>query len=52
MAGKTYWGAYNAITEYLNYFRGTQDNRLGSLWFGDSCRVNKKALDVALGMAA
>lgn len=32
MAGKTYWGAYNAVNEYLNYFRGeTQDNTLSSL---------------------
>lgn len=31
-AGKNYWGAYNAVTEYLNYFRGkTQDNTLSSL---------------------
>jgi len=52
-AGKTYWGAYNAVTEYLNYFRGkTQDNRLSSLWFGDSSVVNKKALHVAIEMAA
>lgn len=52
-AGNTYWGAYNAVTEYLNYFRGkTQDNRLSSLWYGDSSMVNKKALDVALEMAS
>jgi phage/plasmid-like protein (TIGR03299 family) len=52
LAGQTYWGAYNAVTEYLNYFRGkTQDNTLTSLWFGDSAQVNKRALDVALKMA-
>ena len=52
-AGRTYWGAYNAVTEYLNYFRGkTQDNTLSSLWFGESNHVNKKALHVALKMAA
>jgi len=53
MAGRTYWGAYNAVNEYLNYFRGrTQDNTLGSLWFGDSARINKRALDVAIEMVA
>jgi phage/plasmid-like protein (TIGR03299 family) len=53
LAGQTYWGAYNAVTEYLNYFRGkTQDNTLNSLWYGDSAEVNKRALDVALEMAA
>lgn len=53
MAGRTYWGAYNAVNEYLNYFRGkTQDNTLSSLWYGDSSVVNKKALHVAIEMAA
>lgn len=53
MAGRTYWGAYNAVNEYLNYFRGrTQDNTLSSLWFGDSARINKTALSVAMEMAA
>ena len=52
-AGRTYWGAYNAVTEYLNYFRGrSQDNTLSSLWFGESTYVNKQALNVALKMAA
>lgn len=53
MAGRNYWGAYNAVNEYLNYFRGkTQDNTLNSLWFGDSSRINKKALNIAMKMAA
>jgi len=52
-AGRTYWGAYNAVSEYLNYFRGkTQDNTLSSLWFGESVNINKQALNVALKMAA
>jgi len=52
-AGRTYWGAYNAVTEYLNYFRGrSQDNTLSSLWFGESTLTNKQALHVALKMAA
>ena len=52
-AGRTYWGAYNAVTEYLNYFRGkVQDNTLSSLWFGESTQVNQRALKMALKMAA
>lgn len=52
-AGKTYWGAYNAVTEYLNYFRGkTQDNTLSSLWFGEATHINRQALETALKMAA
>jgi hypothetical protein len=52
-AGRTYWGAYNAVTEYLNYFRGrTQDNTLSSLWFGEATHINRQALNVALKMTA
>jgi phage/plasmid-like protein (TIGR03299 family) len=52
-AGHNYWGAYNAVTEYLNYFRGkSQDNTLSSLWFGESTKVNRQALTTALKMAA
>ena len=52
-AGRNYWGAYNAANEYLNYFRGkTQENTLNSLWFGDSGRINKRALNIAMKMAA
>jgi phage/plasmid-like protein (TIGR03299 family) len=53
LAGATCWGAYNAVTEYLNYFRGkTQDNTLNSLWYGESAVVGARALDLALKMAA
>jgi phage/plasmid-like protein (TIGR03299 family) len=52
-AGKTYWGAYNAANEYLNYFRGkSSDARVDSLWFGEGSAINKKALYTALEMAA
>ena len=53
VAGRNYWGAYNAVNEYLNYFRGkTQDNTLNSLWFGEGAHLNKKALEVAMRLAA
>lgn len=33
----TYWGAYNAVTEYLNYSKGrTANNRMDSVWFGQN----------------
>jgi len=52
-AGKTYWGAYNAVTEYLNYYRGkTQDNTLSSLWFGEATHINRRTLHTALQIAA
>lgn len=45
----TMWGAYNAVTEYLSHERGkTQDNRVDSLWFGDSAAKSRRALKLAL----
>jgi len=49
----TMWGAYNAITEYLGYEHGrNNDNRLNSLWFGTSDNLNQRAFDEAVKMAA
>ena len=49
----TLWTAYNGVTEFLGYNRGrSEDNRLNSLWFGDSANTNRHALEVALDMAA
>jgi phage/plasmid-like protein (TIGR03299 family) len=48
----TYWSAYNGVSEWLTYNRGrSDDNRLNSLWFGDSALTNRHALEVALDMA-
>jgi phage/plasmid-like protein (TIGR03299 family) len=49
----TFWSAYNGVSEYLTYNRGrSADNRLNSLWFGDSAVLNRHALQVAVEMAA
>lgn len=49
----TLWAGYNAVTEYLSYSRGkSQDGRLESLWFGDSAKVNRTALEIAMAMAS
>jgi phage/plasmid-like protein (TIGR03299 family) len=48
----SYWTAYNGLNEWLAYQRGhNQQNRLNSLWFGDSAKVNRFALETALAMA-
>jgi phage/plasmid-like protein (TIGR03299 family) len=48
----TLWTAYNGVSEWLTYNRGrSEDNRLNSLWFGDSALINRLALEVALDMA-
>jgi phage/plasmid-like protein (TIGR03299 family) len=47
------WGAYNAVTEYIGYERGTdQDVRVNHMWFGAGAKINQRALDAALAMAA
>lgn len=49
----TWWGAYNALNEFLMYERGrTVDNRLESVWFADSYVMNRRGLDTALRLAA
>lgn len=48
----TMWAAYQAVNEYLGYERGQEANRLDSMWFGDSARLNERAFKVALTMAA
>ena len=49
----TMWAAYNAVNEYLQYERGNDNsNRMDNMWFGDSARLNKKALETALILAA
>jgi phage/plasmid-like protein (TIGR03299 family) len=49
----TLWAAYNGITEYLSYDRGrTPETRLNSLWYGESAKLNQRALDTALELVA
>lgn len=49
----TYWAAYNAINEYLQYERGNDaHNRLDGMWFGQAATLNKKAFDTAMILAA
>lgn len=48
----TLWAAYNAVTEYIGYERGTtQDGRVDSMWFRGGARLNARALETALAMA-
>ncbi|HIK66379.1 MAG TPA: DUF932 domain-containing protein [Flavobacteriales bacterium] len=49
----TWWGAYNAVSEYLNYDKGNNEaNRMDSLWFGPNGNQNQKALLQAVTLAA
>lgn len=49
----TWWAAYNAVTEYLNYEKGRNvQNRLDSLWFGQNAVQNRDALITAVAMSA
>lgn len=50
---RTRWHAYNAITEYLTYYRGKNEvQRFNSLWFEDASRLNKRALNELTNLAA
>lgn len=45
----TYWGAYNAVTEYLTHEYGREnDSRLYSNWFSGAHKTNEEALKVAV----
>ena len=50
----TWWAAYNAVTEYLQYERprSTPESRIDSLAFGSAATTSRKALATALRMAA
>lgn len=50
--GNTAWDAFNAVTEFTTHLRGSNDNRLGSVWFGSGAQINNKALELAKQMAA
>lgn len=48
----SWWDAYNAVNEYLNYERGNSpETRLESLWFGPNAKANNDALVTALKMS-
>ena len=45
----TVWGAYNAVTEYLDHERGrNQDSGITSSWFGPSAQVRNRAYEAAI----
>lgn len=47
----TAWQAYNAVSEYVTHEYGrTSDSRLNAQWFGESAKINQKALTMALSM--
>lgn len=51
----TMWGAYNAITEYIQHFQGvkrTDDKRLQAAWFGNGMELNVRAFELAKEMVA
>jgi len=45
----TYWGAYNALTHWLDHTRGRNEtNRLNNSWFGTSKTIRDRAFQVAV----
>lgn len=54
LARGTWWGAYNAVTEYLSHQRGrgTEAARFADLQWGNAALLGAKALEVASDMAS
>jgi phage/plasmid-like protein (TIGR03299 family) len=53
MAKGTLWGAYNAVTEYVDHYRnpkGDETQRLKSMWFGSGERIKKNAFRAAVAV--
>lgn len=45
----TAWQAYNAVTQYLTHEHGrAADSRVNGQWFGESARLNDRALELAV----
>ncbi len=47
IAGKTAWGAYNAVTEYVDHVKNYRGDKLQSVWFGRGADLSRKAFKVA-----
>jgi len=53
MAKGSLWGAYNAVTEYVDHYHGVrrdESQRLQSMWFGSAERIKKNAFRIAAAM--
>ncbi len=53
MTRGTLWGAYNAVTEYVDHYRNTKGDetvRLRSMWFGSGERIKKNAFRIAVNV--
>jgi phage/plasmid-like protein (TIGR03299 family) len=48
--GRTLWDAYNGVTEWLDYQRGSDASRLDSSWFGASSHTRLLAHSTALAL--
>jgi phage/plasmid-like protein (TIGR03299 family) len=49
-AGRNYWQAYNAVTDYLNHSYGhNEESRLDALLHGQSAKTEQRAYELALG---
>ena len=50
--GGSLWSAYNAVTQYVDHYRGHSDTRLNQAWFGQGKLIKERALHDAIQLAA
>lgn len=47
----SYWAAYNAVTEWVDYHRGNPETRLEKAWFGKGHKIKSLALKEAVSLS-
>ena len=46
----TAWAGFNSVVEYIDYIRGTDENRAKSILYGSGATLKQKAWDLAVAI--
>jgi phage/plasmid-like protein (TIGR03299 family) len=50
IAGKSIWGLYNAVAEYVDHKKNYRSNKLDAVFYGSGSKMTRKAFDVGLSL--